>query len=241
MTGLVRGTLDRGQSAGRRGAPALGGGGTPESTCVLLAPLSVEAAAARLGAPRVRVERIGMGPAKARAAGGRLARLLDPLAPVAVLGFGGGLSASDRAGDLVVATELLDGSASSGSASVGPAAVSVPSVELDGRLAAQVAGALRAAVPSSVRTGPVVCTPRMAMASEQARLSATGGLACEMESFWLAPLISGRPFSVVRAIVDFPGRELWSPSTLTGGLVAFRRLMMAASALASVLGRAECR
>jgi 4-hydroxy-3-methylbut-2-enyl diphosphate reductase len=54
-----------------------------------------------------------------------------------------------------------------------------------------------------------------------------------MESVWLAPAAAGRPFAVLRVVLDTPERELSRPlATLTGGLAAWRALRRAAPALA---------
>ncbi|MGO9151525.1 MAG: 1-hydroxy-2-methyl-2-butenyl 4-diphosphate reductase [Acidimicrobiales bacterium] len=188
----------------------------------LLAPLRIEAAAVRAGARGRRIERIGMGPARAGGAGARLRRLLAPGAPVAVLGFAGGLHATDRAGDLVVATELFTTDDS------------MPPAMLDGALAGRIAAAL-AKVLGRVRTGPIACCPTLMPAREVAEVAADRAVACEMESAWLAPLAGGRPFAVVRVIVDRPGRPLVGPWTISGGIVAWRRLAIAAGIVAGEL------
>ncbi|MGO9560921.1 MAG: hypothetical protein ACLPYW_17785 [Acidimicrobiales bacterium] len=188
---------------------------------MLLAPLRIEAAAVRAGAPGRHVERIGMGPARAKAAGARLRDFLPDGQPAAVLGFAGGLDATDRAGDVIVATELFstDGS--------------TPPTELDADLAEKIAVFLAREL-GRVRMGPVACSPTLIAASEMSKALADEAVACEMESAWLGPVTSG-PFAVVRVIVDRPGRPLVSPFTLPGGLVAWRRLVIAAGVAATQL------
>ena len=188
---------------------------------VLLAPLRIEAAAARAGARGCQVERIGMGPARAKAAGSRLRELLPDGAPVAVLGFAGGLDSTDRAGDLVVATELF------------ATDVSTPSTTLDTTLAETIAVFLAREL-GRVRMGPIACSPILIPASQMSKAIGDKAVACEMESAWLGPVTSG-PFAVVRVIVDRPGRPLVSPFTVTGGIVAWRRLAYAAGAVATQL------
>jgi 4-hydroxy-3-methylbut-2-enyl diphosphate reductase len=193
---------------------------------VLLAPLRIEAAVARLGARGRRVERIGMGPARAEVARARLARSLAPGTPLGVVGLAGGLSASDRAGDVVVATALLT------------AAGSRAPVALDAELAERVRRALMAdpALHRRVRSGPVACTQRLMPPATTAQLPAVAGaLVCEMESAWLAPLADRGPFAVVRVVVDHPGRHLAGPWTVTGGVTALRRLAVVAGILADEL------
>jgi 4-hydroxy-3-methylbut-2-enyl diphosphate reductase len=54
-----------------------------------------------------------------------------------------------------------------------------------------------------------------------------------MESAWLAPAAAGRPFAVLRVVLDTPARELHRPfATAAGGLAAWRSLRRAAPALA---------
>ncbi len=201
--------------------------GTPVLQPVLLAPLRLEGAMARIGGRGhggYRVERVGMGPARAEAARARVTGAVPSGAPLAVLGLGGGLSPKDHAGDLVVATEvrMVDGSQAP--------------VTLDGALAEQIRAAIARSVSRRVRTGPVVCTPRLLPAGAAASLAGTSGaLACEMESLWLAPLAADHPFAVVRVIVDRPGGGLLGPWTLLGGPRALCRLASVAPVVAGVL------
>jgi 4-hydroxy-3-methylbut-2-enyl diphosphate reductase len=53
-----------------------------------------------------------------------------------------------------------------------------------------------------------------------------------MESLWLAPVAAGRPFAVVRAVLDSPGKEPWRPILgPRGGLEAADAIQAAAGAL----------
>jgi 4-hydroxy-3-methylbut-2-enyl diphosphate reductase len=209
----------------RRSAPAPAVAVPPP---VLLTPLRIETAAVHLGtrrSPDHRVERIGMGPARAEVARARLARSLAPGTPLAVVGVGGGLSSRDRAGDIVVASDvrLADGTR--------------PPMPLDAALAERLREALSRSVTRRVRVGPVACTPALLSARETASLPGTAGaLACEMESVWLAPLAGRHPLTVVRVIVDRPGRGLVGPWTMSAGLAALRRLAAAAPVVVDVLG-----
>jgi len=83
--------------------------------------------------------------------------------------------------------------------------------------------------------GPIVSTERLRLPkAERARLAASGALAVDMESAWIAPAVGGRPFAVVRIIVDTPDRPLWRPlATAVGGVRALRALRAAGPALAS--------
>ncbi|MGH9298233.1 MAG: hypothetical protein ACRDZP_09725 [Acidimicrobiales bacterium] len=192
---------------------------------VLIAPLRIEALALRRGARRSRVERVGMGMARAQVACARLSRVLPQGAPVGLLGMAGAVDPSLRAGDLVVATELrtTDGSR--------------PPVTLDPELAERVRSVLSRSWPRT-RSGTVICSPRLVGAAERAELAGLAGggaLVCEMESAWLAPLREQRPFVVVRAVVDRPGFEIASLRTISAGLKAWRRLAAAATAVEQVL------
>jgi 4-hydroxy-3-methylbut-2-en-1-yl diphosphate reductase len=188
-------------------------------TVLLLAPLRIEAraVAASLGAGS-QLQRTGMGPKRARSAAARAARTAADA--VAVAGFCGALDPALRPGDLVVATEVR-----------GPGgSVACPS-------AALLAGALRRR-GLTVHEGPVVSTTRLVRGDERTRLAATGAIACDMESAWLADAAAGRPFAVVRAVVDTPARELHEPLALAGGARAAFRSLRAAAAVLDAWGRA---
>ena len=82
--------------------------------------------------------------------------------------------------------------------------------------AAVLAGALRRR-RLRVRLGPIVSSPKMVRGAERERLHATGAIAVDMESAWLAAGAGGRPLAVVRAVVDTPARELTRPLALVNG------------------------
>ena len=126
-----------------------------------------------------------------------------------VAGTGGGLTDDLSPGDLVVATEVSDGTTTT----------ACPSAPL-------LAGELRRA-GLAVRTGPVVSVERLAGGRERARAADAGALAVDLESAWLAAAAGGRPVAVVRAISDTPRRPLLSPAALAGGLRALRSLRAA--------------
>ena len=158
----------------------------PSAQLLVCAPLAIEAWALGRG-PHVRVFRTGMGAAHARRAASALAR--EPARAVVVAGFGGALDPSLAAGDVVVAS-----------------AVSGP----DSRCACAsdaLARALRAA-GLRVTVGTIACRDHLVRGEERRALFEQGACAVDMESAWLAVGSSGRPFSVVRAIVDTPSREL---------------------------------
>src|SRR5690348_3781030 len=143
---------------------------------VVCAPLLPEAWAVRrgLGGGEVRVS--GYGPGRARKQGERLRQ--DTFGALAVAGTGGGLTDDLRPGDLVVATEVTDGTTTT----------ACPS-------AALLAGELRRA-GLAVRTGPVVSVERLAGGRERARALHAGALAVDLESAWLAAAAGERPVAV---------------------------------------------
>ncbi len=181
---------------------------------LVLAPLAVEARAVRRALPHIRVERTGMGPK--RAARAAEAAKGTPAGAVAVAGVCGALDPTLRPGDVVVASEVR-----------GP----------DRTVAIPGAGLLVAALRRlgiDARLGPMVSVPHLVSRQERAELAATGALAVDMESAWLAPAAGDRPFAVLRVVVDTPDRELKQVlATATGGVTGLRALRTAAPALAS--------
>ena len=180
---------------------------------VVCAPLWPEAWAVRRGigdGGAVRVS--GYGPGRARRQGERLRE--DTFGALAIAGTGGGLTDDLAPGDLVVATEVTDGTT----------ATACPS-------AALLAGELRRAGLTAA-AGPVVSVERLAGGRDRARAVDAGALAVDLESAWLAAAAGKRPVAVVRAISDTPQRPLHSPAALAGGLRALRSLRAAGPALA---------
>jgi len=180
------------------------------SGLLVLAPLRIEAFAARRSS---RVLRTGMGEKRSRAAAARVASM--PARAVAVLGFCGALSDDLRPGDVVLASEVRGN---------GEPLQCQPSQ----RLGKELSGS-----GLTVREGPIVSVPKMSRGAERARLADDGSIAVDMESAWLAPAAAGRPFAVLRAVVDTPSRELVRFSTVPGGIRAYRALVRAARALES--------
>ena len=82
-----------------------------------------------------------------------------------------------------------------------------------------------------VRTGDVVCVSKLALGERRAELHAGGAIAVDMESVWLAGGAGGRPFGVVRVVLDSPSHELMRPQALAGALRAARALRRVAAAL----------
>jgi 4-hydroxy-3-methylbut-2-enyl diphosphate reductase len=188
-------------------------------TVLVLAPLRIEARALApcLGHDAT-LRRTGMGPRRARAAAAAAAR--TDADAVAIAGFCGGLDPALRPGDLVVATELR-----------GPdGTVACPTATL-------VAGALRRR-GLAVHEGPLASTSRLVRGAARAELRATGAIAVDMESAWLAAAAAGRPLAVVRAVLDTPARELHNPFAVAGGTVRAFRALRAAAGVLDAWGRA---
>lgn len=179
----------------------------------VLAPTRLEHAAIRRGATTARVLRSGMGPKHAAAFAERArGPELEPGAPVAVVGVAGALAADLAPGDVIVADSLV--------ATDGTISVDLPGAPL-------VASAL-AAAGITARTGPLACAPVIVKGDQRAELAASGAIAVEMESAWLADglgaLTGERPFAVVRVVMDTPTHELWSHHTIRNTPTVFRRL-----------------
>ena len=138
---------------------------------------------------------------------------------VGVAGLCGGLTRDLRPGDVVVATSLMtdDGDQA--------AAISLSSGPLIAALHARGLG--------RVHAGLVVSSPRVVGRSERARLATRGAIAVDMESAWLSGAAAGRPFAVLRVVIDTPATRLWRPLAAARGLLAARRaLRQAVPALA---------
>jgi 4-hydroxy-3-methylbut-2-enyl diphosphate reductase len=189
---------------------------------LVLAPLRIEARALAPGLGEgALLQRSGMGPRRARATAALAAR--SSADAIAVSGFCGALDPALRPGDLVVATELRG---------VGGDGIPVacPTATL-------LAGALRRR-GLRVHEGPLASTTRLVRGAERERLHATGAIAVDMESAWLAAAAAGRPFAVVRAVVDTPQRELRDPVAMVGGGARAYRSLRAAAGVLSAWGRA---
>ncbi|HLI33381.1 MAG TPA: hypothetical protein VKU89_11705 [Solirubrobacteraceae bacterium] len=178
-------------------------------------PMRVEAGLVRRGAPAWEIERIGIGPRRASAAGERIAPCLHGR-PVLVLGFAGALDEQLAVGDVVIASRLL---------AEGEQPLDVPG-------GAALQGALEAA-GLRARLGPVFCARRPVLGARRTRLhESSGAIAVEMESIFLARALSAAPF-VVRVISDGVRRGRPSPlGAFLSFLEARRVLRAAAGALA---------
>jgi 4-hydroxy-3-methylbut-2-enyl diphosphate reductase len=177
---------------------------------LVAAPLAIEQWLIRSGARGAHVRKTGMGPEKALAAAEALRD--EPGAELLVLGFCGGLDAVSRPGEVVVADEVL----ATGDEGHDPvrAVCANPA-----RLAE-----LLSAAGLAVRRGPIVGVGKIATGERREQLLSAGALAVDMESAWLAAGAAGRPFDVVRVVLDSPSHELLRPQALGGALTAARVL-----------------
>jgi len=201
------------------------------SGLLVLAPLRLEATAVRRGLrePGSRVLRTGMGASRAaKAVTGFLAGAREPAAggeprtadgaasgsqpgtfwtPLAVMGTAASLAGDLSPGDLVVATEVSDGTTT----------VPLPSAGL------LVAELRRAGLP--VQAGKVRQVAKIVRSADRAALAAQGYLAADMESAVLAAgAAAGQPVAVIRAVSDGG----FGPGMVSGGLAALRSLRRAA-------------
>ena len=135
----------------------------------------------------------------------RLATLAAAVGPVALVGFGGGLHPAQRAGDVVVATEIR---------------------HPGGRLALPGAPGLLARLRDAgvaASGGPLWCADHVVHGAQRAALAATGAVAVDMESAALAHACGAERLMVVRVLIDTPARGLLL-GCLLGGRRAYRAL-----------------
>jgi 4-hydroxy-3-methylbut-2-enyl diphosphate reductase len=179
---------------------------------LVVTPLRLERAAVRDRLPGARVLCSGMGAARATAAARTVAGI--PFEALAVVGFCGATTEGLLPGDVVVASEVS-----------GP----------DGAHACETApmvAALDAVGVARVQVGPLASADHVVRGAERGALAAEGALAADMESAWLAPAAAGRPFAVVRVVLDTPAREFSRPlATISGAVTAWRALRRLAPAL----------
>jgi 4-hydroxy-3-methylbut-2-enyl diphosphate reductase len=181
--------------------------------------MTLEARLISAGAPRVRVLRTGIGRRRSRAAASSLRH--EALCALLIMGFGGGLDRESRPGEVVVADELHG---PEGMRVVCPGADILAQALLNAGIAA--------------RRGAVASAGYPAVGLARELLRGRGAIAADMESIWLAAGARGRPFGVVRVLLDSPAREPWRPwFTLTGLLHASLALRWAAAVLAAEMQR----
>jgi 4-hydroxy-3-methylbut-2-enyl diphosphate reductase len=157
---------------------------------VVCAALRVEARAIRAGWPQARTQVIGMRAKRLRG------RRFD--GPVVLLGFGGGVRAGQRPGDVVVASEIR----------TVRGRTPLPSA---GRTAATLR---RAGVEATV--GPLWCSEAIVFGRSARAELAGRAVAVDMESAPLAAATAPRDLTVVRVLVDTPARGLARASVLNG-------------------------
>jgi 4-hydroxy-3-methylbut-2-enyl diphosphate reductase len=122
------------------------------------------------------------------------------------MGTAAGLADDLSPGDLVVATEVTDGT---------------DSITLAG--AALLTAELRRA-GLRARAGTIITVDHLVRQAERAGLAATGAIAADMESLTLAQAAAGRPVAVIRAVSDAG----IGPGIITGGVAALKSLRAAA-------------
>ena len=166
---------------------------------LIAAPLSIERLAVRAARRPVGVMRTGMGPRRSEQALPRLTAA--PARALAVVGFCGALDDTLSPGELVVAGELQD-----------PEGLVTPC-----HGAEALVDDLRAGLKA--RVGTIASARRLVVGDARGRLAAAGAIAVDMESTWLAPAAAGRPFAVVRVVVDTPDREVHRPLATAGGIL----------------------
>jgi len=187
------------------------------SEVLLAAPLRLEAALIASASRGAFVRKTGMGPAKAKAAAGGLQG--DGGRALLVVGFCGGLDEESVPGEVIVPEQVY--AAADEGHSEGPV-----SCELAPQLVLHLAGR-----GLKLRSGRIVCTSRIAVGERRAELLAGGAIGVDMESVWLASGAAGRPFGVVRVVLDSPSHELLRPQAAAGALRAARSLRRIAAAL----------
>lgn len=227
------GTMDRAAAGG--GAAAAG----RRPALLLFVPLLVERAALAGATADATVVWTGMGRRRALAAAGRGRR--TPADAVAVAGFCGSLTRDLRAGDIVVASSLRAGrsvqaddhEADRDDQVGGDQAHGGDTADAVSPWSGLLVAALRARGLTRVHSGLVVSSPRVVRGPERARLAARGAIAADMESAWLSGAAAGRPFAVLRVVVDTPATRLARPLAAARGLCeAGRTLRRAVPALA---------
>jgi 4-hydroxy-3-methylbut-2-en-1-yl diphosphate reductase len=187
------------------------------SDLLVAAPMRVEAALIASAARGALVRKTGMGPQRARLAADTLG--VEAARAMLVLGFCGGLDETSVPGEVIVAEEVY-----------AAADENHPEEPIVCDLATALLGRLTG-LGMKVRTGRVVCVSKLALGDRRAQLHADGAIAVDMESVWLAAGARGRPFGVVRVVLDSPSHELMRPQAVGGALRAALALRKVAAAL----------
>jgi 4-hydroxy-3-methylbut-2-enyl diphosphate reductase len=194
------------------------------SRLLVAAPLRVEEVLIRSADRALHVQRTGMGPGRAQAAAPELGR--DPADALLVAGFCGGLDETSVPGEVIVADTVLAATDEDHT----PEQVACSGVDV-----------LMAAVERTglaIRRGEIVCVSRLALGERRVQLHEAGAIAVDMESVWLARGAAGRPFGVVRVVLDSPTHELMRPQAAAGAIRAARALRLVAGVLHDWPGRA---
>jgi 4-hydroxy-3-methylbut-2-enyl diphosphate reductase len=187
------------------------------SELLLAAPLRIEAALIASAARGAAIRKTGMGPTRARASAGTLrAHGGDVLL---VVGFCGGLDQQSVPGEVNIPDEVYPAS------DEGHAETPVR-CDLAPMLVGHLAGR-----GLKLRSGPIVCVSKIAVGERRTELLDGGAIAVDMESVWLADGARGRPFGVVRVVLDSPSHELFRIGAIGGALRAARALRRVAGAL----------
>ncbi|HMD51391.1 MAG TPA: hypothetical protein VKG62_01655 [Solirubrobacteraceae bacterium] len=184
---------------------------------VMAAPLRLEAVLIASAGRGASVRKTGMGPARAKASAGELER--EAGQALLVVGFCGGLDGESVPGEVIIPTEVYT------AADEGHPEERV-SCDLAGDLVTRLAGR-----GLKLRSGSIVCVSHIVTGERRAELHAGGAIAVDMESVWLAAGAGGRPFGVVRVVLDSPSHELMRPQAAIGALRAARALRRVAGAL----------
>jgi 4-hydroxy-3-methylbut-2-en-1-yl diphosphate reductase len=186
------------------------------SDLLIAAPMRIEAALISSATLRARVRKTGMGPVHSKAAAAALAH--ERAQGLLVLGFCGGLDDTSVPGEVIVAEEVY-------------AAVDEGHAEEPIRCAAtHELIPLLAGRGMKVRPGRIACVSRLALGERRRKLHEGGAIAVDMESVWLAAGAAGRPFAVVRIVLDSPNHELLRPRAAVGAVraaLALRRVAVA--------------
>jgi 4-hydroxy-3-methylbut-2-enyl diphosphate reductase len=187
------------------------------SGVLMAAPLRVEAVLISSGARGASVRKTGMGPQRSKSAVRQLAA--HGAGAMIVLGFCGGLDSSSVPGEVIVAEEVY---------------AARDEGHLDEPVACDLSAQLLPRLTGrglKVRTGKLVCVSKLAVGERRAQLHEGGAIAVDMESVWLAAAAGGRPFGVVRVVLDSPSHELLRPQAAFGAVRAARALRRVAGAL----------